>query len=79
MPMQSTMTNTKLPQKWSEFLTSQPETGMGFQDIEITLTDGSKISGIALNAEFVETVASFNVDMISDMRVKSGSEIGRWA
>ena len=43
------MKNMKtLPKKWSEFLVSKPETGMGYQVIAVILKDGRKIEDVAI-------------------------------
>ena len=60
----------ELPEKWSEFLGEQPETGMGFQDVELTLSDGQKINGIVINGRILETITSIDVDDISSMRTR---------
>jgi len=40
------MNRIQLPQKWVDVLTSSPETGMGYQSVDLTLTDGRKLSGM---------------------------------
>ena len=37
----------------TDYLLHRPESGMGFQFVEVTLKDGPRISGIAYNAEFI--------------------------
>ncbi len=36
-----------LPEKWSEFLSDQPETGMDYQIGDVVLKDGSVIKDVA--------------------------------
>lgn len=45
----------KLSKKWVERLLSVPETGMGYQTIDVTLKDGRVIKGVnVFNAEDLE-------------------------
>lgn len=37
-----------LPNKWQEFLAKKPETGMGYQVVNLTLEDGRKIEDVAI-------------------------------
>jgi hypothetical protein len=37
-----------LPTKWSQFLADEPETGMGYQVIAVTLRDGRRIEDVAV-------------------------------
>ena len=37
-----------LPKRWAEFLHGQPETGMDYQVVSITLDDGTKIEDVAI-------------------------------
>jgi hypothetical protein len=37
-----------LPKVWSEFLAKNPETGMGYQVVSVTLRDGRKIEDVAI-------------------------------
>jgi len=39
---------TTLPENWSKFLLSQPETGMDYQVVAITLRDGRVIPDVAI-------------------------------
>jgi len=40
--------NKVLPKRWAEFLQHQPETGMDYQVVSITLDDGTKIEDVAI-------------------------------
>jgi hypothetical protein len=40
--------NVKLPKQWSEYLRRQPETGMDYQVVALTLRDGTKIDDVAV-------------------------------
>jgi hypothetical protein len=59
-----------LPERWSKELSHQPETGMGFQDVEITTKDGSKVNGFVSNGSHLETVTAVQVDDIVAIKVK---------
>jgi len=37
----------------TEFLLRSPESGMGYQFVEVALKDGPQLSGVAYNAEFL--------------------------
>ena len=37
-----------LPERWSKFLQSQPETGMDYQVVDLTLGDGTRIHDVAI-------------------------------
>jgi len=67
-----------LSKSMSDILAGQPETGMGFQDVEITLTDGRKVEGLVLNCEHLETVLPVEEKDIASIKVKTGDEVGRW-
>jgi len=42
-----------LPKQWSDFLLDQPETGMGYQTVSITLQDGRIIEDVAIIASHI--------------------------
>ena len=49
------MSRIKLPPRWTEYLLTQPESGMGYQRVAVTLKDGRTIrQAIVLNAEQLE-------------------------
>ena len=51
---------TPLPEKWSKFLRTQRETGMGYQIVAVTLRDGRIIENVAiLDSSFVGEVRGF--------------------
>jgi hypothetical protein len=39
---------TKLPERWIKFLLAQPETGMDYQGVAVTLRDGCVIPDVAV-------------------------------
>jgi hypothetical protein len=40
--------NKMLPKRWAEFLHKQPETGMGYQVVSLTLDDETRIENVAI-------------------------------
>jgi hypothetical protein len=45
----------RLPTKWTQYLLSQPESGMGYQRVALRLRDGRTIADVLIfNAEQVE-------------------------
>lgn len=44
-----------LPQKWVDYLTRLPESGMGYQRVDLVLDDGTELRDcLVLNAEEIE-------------------------
>ena len=47
-----------------------PETGMGYQKVDLIFKDGRILKGvIVLNAEDCETAEAFNVDDIAEIKI----------
>ena len=45
----------RLPEKWSRFLLGQPESGMGYQRVDVRLADNREITNtIVFNGEQIE-------------------------
>jgi hypothetical protein len=42
------METPRLPEHWSQFLVRQPETGMTYQIVDVTLRDGRVIRDVAI-------------------------------
>ena len=42
------VTPPRLPQHWSQFLLRQPETGMDYQIVDVTLRDGRVVRDVAI-------------------------------
>lgn len=57
----------KLPEKWCKYLAKQPETGMGYQIVEITYANGTKHLVSIICSE--ETDAFIDINNIQSMRV----------
>lgn len=55
---------------WSQRLVQMPETGMGYQKVDLIFKDGRTLKGlIVLNAEDCETEEEFNVGEIVDIKI----------
>lgn len=60
----------KINDYWSQRLVKMPETGMGYQKVDLTFKDGRILKGlIILNAEDCQTEEEFNVADIADIRL----------
>jgi hypothetical protein len=42
-----------LPAKWATFLASQPETGMSYQIVTVTLADGRTVEDVVINGGII--------------------------
>lgn len=64
------MTTVQLPQRWIEQLTHLPESGMGYQRVDIRLKEGKILKGmIVLNAEEVQAPEPFEPSEIVDVQL----------
>jgi hypothetical protein len=62
----------KLNEFWSQRLVQMPETGMGYQKVDLIFKDSRILKGvIVLNAEDCETEEAFKVDDIADIKIHS--------
>ena len=60
----------KLNDYWSERLARMPETGMGYQKVDVTLKDGRTLKGLMVfNAEDCQTEQEFKVEDIADIKL----------
>lgn len=70
----------QLSEEWSRFLQAQPETGMGYQVVSVTLRDGRKIDDVAIvDGSIVAEVRGYE-DVPFDPRDIAGIEMThrRW-
>ena len=64
------MTTVHLPQRWIEQLIRLPESGMGYQRVDIHLKEGKILKGmIVLNAEEVRAPEPFEPSEIVDVQL----------
>ena len=60
----------RLERGWTEKLLKLPESGMGYQRVDITLEDGRKLSNVVVvNAEFIELSDCIGPSKIVDIRL----------
>lgn len=60
----------KLPVEWTDFLFHQPESGMGYQRVDLIFADGSVESDcVVFNAEEVEVPDSSAGKIIKEVRL----------
>lgn len=67
------MSRLRLPRRWTDYLLTQPETGMGFQRVAVRLRNGRTLeSALVFNAEELETgePARLGPDDILEIRVQ---------
>lgn len=63
-----------LDDKWAAYLLAQPETGMGYQVVSITTTDGKVYPQVIVDSGFVTSVRGyeaipFSIDQIREIQV----------
>ena len=63
------MNSVLLGEKWKTYLGSQPETGMGFQKVKISMNDGKIFNSTVLNGEHLMVESPFPVDDIKEIEV----------
>ena len=68
--------------KWVPFLTSQPETGMGFQVVSIHLCDGRTFEDVVIDSGYITRIGhSLNIPFmesdIEKITVTHGSKLPR--
>ena len=67
------MKTVLLPAVWIDRLVHLPETGMGYQKVDLIFKDGRIQKGlIVLNAEDCQTEDEFNVEDIADIKIHKG-------
>ena len=60
----------KLDKRWTDRLLTWPESGMGYQRVDVTMADGRELkNAVVLNAELIEVPAEFADARIADMRL----------
>ena len=71
-----------LSEKWAPFLTSQPETGMGFQIVTIELLDGRVFEDVVIDSGYITRIGysrdiPFAEAEIEKITVTHGSKLRR--
>jgi len=64
----------ELPDHWAEYLTSQPESGMGYWIVSVRLADGRQFDRVVINGGVVTQVyghnsVPFDADQITELWV----------
>lgn len=59
----------ELSQKWIDHLVALPESGMGYQNVNVKFTDGSSVDCIALNSQHLDIPSSHHAKTISDIKL----------
>ena len=60
----------KLDQQWTKRLLELPESGMGYQRVDVRLADGRELRDVlAFNAEEIEVPREFVGAVIADVRL----------
>lgn len=63
----------KLPPRWTKYLLSQPESGMGYQRVAVRLVDGRRFEhALVFNAEQMEIKeeAGLKPDQIAEITIE---------
>lgn len=68
----------RLPSEWSKLLTGLPESGMGYQRVDIRFSDGSVQRDCPVfNAEELEVPDQFATKEIADVRLHGAGRLSR--
>ena len=60
----------RLPEKWSRFLLGQPESGMGYQRVDVRMVNNRKITDVVVfNAEQMELPGDCEECEIEEIRM----------
>ncbi|MFA7219320.1 MAG: hypothetical protein WC119_02315 [Synergistaceae bacterium] len=66
------MNSQILDGKWTDQLKKSPETGMGYQMVNIVMEDGSQIKSTVLNCEHIMVENDFQLGKIKSLDVIPG-------
>jgi len=62
----------KLEQRWIDRLLAWPESGMGYQRVDVTMADGREIKDAAvLNAEWLEVPTEYAYTTVANIQLSS--------
>lgn len=59
----------KLPRKFTKQLAKQPETGMGYQNVDITFNNGRKINATVVSCTYVDSQHIISMKEIKTIKV----------
>ena len=64
----------KLDKRWTDRLVTWPESGMGYQRVDVTMADGRELkNAVVLNAELLEVPPEFAQATVADIRFHAES------
>ncbi len=67
----------QLPPAWVDYLTHQPESGMGYQRVNVVLDDGTALEDcVAFNAEEVELPEAYAGRRIKEVLIVDPARFG---
>lgn len=62
----------KLDKRWTDLLLTWPESGMGYQRVDVTMADGCELKDVlVLNAELLDVPAEFAQATVASIRLPS--------
>lgn len=60
----------KLPERWTAYLLTQPESGMGYQRVDVRFEGNRELKDVRVfNAEAIELPTEFTADQIRELRL----------
>ncbi len=63
----------KLDKRWVDLLVALPESGMGYQRVDVKMADGRELkNAIVLNAELLEAPEEFAQAAVIEIRIHQG-------
>lgn len=66
----------KLPRKWYMYLIEFPETGMGYQRVDVEFQDRTVLNDVIVrNSEFLDLPLSAKGKQVRDIRVRPGKDL----
>ena len=68
----------KLDKRWTDQLLTWPESGMGYQRVDVRMADGRELKdAVVLNADLLEAPAEFAETIIADIRLHHEAQPSR--
>jgi hypothetical protein len=63
----------KLSQRWIDLLLKEPESGMGYQRVDVRFADGRRVENVVvLNAEQLDVPDAFRGAEVQELRIHRG-------
>ena len=68
----------QLARRWIDMLRKQPESGMGYQRVDVRFADGRRVENvIVFNAEHLDLPDTFDAEEITDVKLHSSTTAHR--